>query len=161
MPHRAHRPASAGGVDSLSATSIATGRRILVVDDQRDVRHVASVLLASAGYRVEAAESGAAALSIARTFRPDVIISDIGLPGAMDGFVFASALKADPELAQAYLVAVTGSTLAQDRAQAIAVGFDEVLIKPLDYVALIRTLALLPAGTAGCERGGRGEVTAD
>jgi CheY-like chemotaxis protein len=141
----APRPAKAGGVISLNAAPIATGRRILVVDDQRDVRHVASILLTSAGHRVEAAENGQAALSIARRFHPEVVISDIGLPGSMDGCRFAAALKSDPDLALAYLVAVTGSPRAQDRERALESGFDEVLVKPLDYVALIRALALLPS----------------
>lgn len=143
------RPAQAGGAISLNAAPIATGRRILVVDDQRDVRHVASILLASAGHRVEAAECGQDALSIARRFRPEVIISDIGLPGSMDGCRFAAALKSEPGLAPAYLVAVTGSPRLQDRERALESGFDEVLIKPLDYVALIQALSLLPAREEG------------
>src|SRR5262249_2503689 len=66
--------------------SPAVGHRVLLVEDNRDAAHTAARLLEMAGHEVQTAHIGSVALEIAREFRPDVILCDIGLPGGMSGY---------------------------------------------------------------------------
>src|SRR5262249_36910131 len=71
--------------------------RILVVEDNRDAAASLRLLLELTGHRVAVAYAGQAGLDAARDFRPDVVLCDIGLPGGLDGYAVARALRADPE----------------------------------------------------------------
>ena len=115
-------------VDKDVATSRC--RRVLVVDDNVEVAHSAALLLRMLGHTVEVAHNGPAALDVARTFRPEVILLDIGLPG-MTGYEVARALRAQPEHRDVALAAVTGLALDEDRLRAHEAGFDVHLTKPL------------------------------
>ena len=79
------------------------------------------------------------ALDRARSMAPDVCLLDIGLP-EMDGRELARRLRAQPETANAVLVAVTGYGQQQDREDAFAAGFQHHLVKPVDFEALARLL---------------------
>lgn len=74
---------------------------------------------------------GPAALTAAEDFHPEVVILDIGLPG-LDGFEVARRLRAQPGMAHALLIALSGYGPAQDRHCAQAAGFDYHLAKPVD-----------------------------
>ena len=80
-------------------------------------------------------------LEQARRFRPEVVLCDIGLPGALDGYDVAKALRADPELKSAFLIALTGYGQEEDRRRALEAGFDAHLTKPADLGVLRRLLA--------------------
>ena len=84
-----------------------------------------------------------------RELRPDVVLCDIGLPGAMDGYAVARALRALPEAADALLVALTGFGLEEDRRRALAAGFDTHLTKPADPEALHRLMVERPLRGSG------------
>src|SRR5579885_2147926 len=90
------RPDSAGG-PSQGGTSgiVAPGRRILVVDDVRDSADTLSSILRLLGHHVRTAYDGPAALAIVDEWRPDVIISDLAMPG-MHGYELARRLRAGP-----------------------------------------------------------------
>jgi CheY-like chemotaxis protein len=129
-----------------SAEPAAPGRslRILVVEDNRDAAESLRLLLQLSGHRVAVAYSGTAALGAAREFWPDVVLCDIGLPGGLDGYDVARALRADPEQAVATLIALSGYGQEEDQRQARQAGFDRHLTKPVEPQVLTRLLAALP-----------------
>jgi CheY-like chemotaxis protein len=119
--------------------------RVLVVDDNDDSAQTMAMMLQLDGHRSKIAHDGAAALSIAAEFLPHVILLDIGLP-EMDGFEVARRIRANPELSQAMLVAMTGYGQEDDRRRTAAAGFAHHLVKPIDPAALKRVIA-----SVGCD----------
>ncbi|MDI1475154.1 PAS domain S-box protein [Polyangium sp. y55x31] len=132
-----------------SGSRPAAPRRILVVDDNADVAESLSMLLRIAGHEVHTAHDGSAALEAARTFRPEVVLLDIGLPG-MNGYEVARQLRQDPDQSQAILVALTGYGHEEDRRRTKEAGFSAHLVKPVDLVALEAVL-----GSVGANSGAR------
>ena len=110
-------------------------RRILVVDDNRDAAHALCLLLENDGHEVRVASDGPSGLAMAREYRPDVALLDIGLP-QMNGFELAQQMRRDPALGGTLLVAVTGYGQMHDRARASASGFNHHLVKPVEFSAL-------------------------
>jgi PAS domain S-box-containing protein len=127
------------GETSTSLTTVpgvsAQKCRILVVDDYRDVAESLAMLLEIDGHQVSICNEGPAALEIARTERPDIILLDIGLP-EMSGYSVAQELRRNSELARTLLIAMTGYGRFEDREKSRAAGFDEHLVKPIDYEKL-------------------------
>jgi CheY-like chemotaxis protein len=105
------------------------------------------ILLGLVGHRVETASTGAAGVEVARAFHPQVVLSDIGLPGGMDGYAVARALRQEPALASAHLIALTGYAQEEDQRCAREAGFDRHLVKPVDFAELQTALALLPVAS--------------
>ena len=118
----------------------APHRRILVVDDNSDVADSLAMLLALQGHEVRAVYSAAAALELAQTEPPEVVILDIGLPD-VNGYEVARRLRENHSLPAICLVAVTGYGQAEDLAKAKAAGFDHHLVKPANLEALQGILA--------------------
>ena len=114
-------------------------RRILVVDDNNDAAHALKLLLESDGHEVRVASDGAGGLALAREYRPDVALLDIGLP-SMDGYELARRMREEPALEGTLLVAVTGYGQMHDRARGSASGFNHHLVKPVEFSALQRLL---------------------
>lgn len=112
-------------------------RRILVADDNLDAADMLASLLMLQGHEVALASDGVKALEQAQTFRPDVALLDIGMPG-LDGYEVAERLRKDIALPGLRLVALTGWGQASDRARALAAGFDVHFTKPVDLDALYR-----------------------
>jgi two-component system CheB/CheR fusion protein len=105
------------------------GRRVLVVEDNPDAGETLRELLGLEGHEVQLARTGEEGLALARTFRPDVVLCDLGLPG-MDGFAFARAARAEPSLSTVALVALSGYAHEDDRRRAEAAGFVRHIRKP-------------------------------
>jgi CheY-like chemotaxis protein len=127
-----------------SSSSEASGPqalRILIIDDQRDASYPLRKLLELDGHRVEVAPDGPTGLEAASHFRPQVVLCDIGLPGTMNGFDVAQALRTDPRSSSAVLVAVTGYGQDEHRRQSAAAGFDRHLTKPVGQLELRRLLS--------------------
>jgi two-component system CheB/CheR fusion protein len=103
--------------------------RVLVVDDNADAADTLRDLLEMSGHVATVARDGAEALALARTFWPDAVLCDIGLPG-LDGYAVAKTLRADPALAEVFLVALTGYALPDDLRRTAEAGFDAHLAKP-------------------------------
>lgn len=114
-------------------------RRVLVVDDNLDSADTMAELVRIWGYEVRTAHDGPAALECARSFRPNVVLLDVGLPG-MDGYELARRLRAEG-LAGDLLVSVTGYGQEEDRRKAQEAGFDHHLIKPVNPDTLQRLVA--------------------
>jgi CheY-like chemotaxis protein len=124
-----------GGGSMLSATSPEAGgrtnrRRVLVVEDDLDAVQSMAVLIQMMGHDCHFAINGFSAMDIARTFRPDVILLDIGLPDSK-GYEIARQLRFDSRLEATRIIALTGLPEA-DRGRAIEAGCDEFFSKPLD-----------------------------
>lgn len=114
-------------------------RRILVVDDNRDAADSTGTLLLLWGHQVRVAYDGASAVAIAREYRPDVCLLDLGMP-QMDGYQVADALRRDSALAGLRLVAMTGFDAEADQQRSRAAGFDAHLVKPVEIAALQEVL---------------------
>jgi PAS domain S-box-containing protein len=123
----------------------AASLRILVVDDNEDAAAMTAMLLDALGHHVTVEHSSRRALERARQDAPAVCVLDIGLP-EMDGIELAKRLRAQPETANALLIAVTGYGQDQDRRQAKAAGFDHHLVKPADITQLSAILAHFKKG---------------
>lgn len=115
--------------------------RVLAIEDNRDFAQIFRYMLEAMGCDFEVAFDGKSGLELAQKTRPDVIFCDIGLPGGMDGFAFARALRADKNLAHIHLIAVSGYTSEKDRDRAFSAGFDQVFPKPVKFVDVSTALA--------------------
>lgn len=116
------------------------GRRILVVDDNRDAAESMQALLEMDGHSVALAFNGQEALDQAARLRPEIVVLDIGLPD-INGCEVARRLKADTSLPALVLVALTGYGRAQDLRDVRAAGFDHHFVKPTDPTTLMELLA--------------------
>jgi PAS domain S-box-containing protein len=127
-----------------------TGLRILVVDDEADAREVMRFMLERGGARVRTADSAAQALDALREERPDVLISDIGMP-VEDGYVMVRRLRAmEASLGRRTpAIALTAYASDEDARRAHTAGFDAHLSKPVDPARLIETAAALATGRRG------------
>lgn len=131
------QPVISGSPKTDSAVSDSSHRRCaLVVDDVSDVTEMLSVLMTHAGYQVSTASSARDAISLAREYRFDVIISDIGMP-EMNGYELAKALRLLPGYENTPMVAVTGYSMFDDRNRSLSAGFNEHLTKPIDPRAFL------------------------
>jgi signal transduction histidine kinase len=117
-----------------------SARRVLIVDDNVDAADSLTMILRLDGHEVECAYTARDGLAQAIRFRPDAAFLDIGLPG-MNGYELASRMREDPQLAGAYLVALTGYGQADDKVRARDSGFDAHLVKPANLRALQEILA--------------------
>ncbi|WP_242343986.1 hybrid sensor histidine kinase/response regulator [Anaeromyxobacter terrae] len=133
---RAPAPREAPGVAACAA-------HVLIVEDNADAAETLRDALELEGVVVTVAPDGEAGLAAARRRPPDLVICDIGLPGELDGYGVARAVRADPALRHLPLVALTGYAGPEDRARAREAGFDQHLGKPTslgDLLGAIRSL---------------------
>jgi CheY-like chemotaxis protein len=112
-------------------------QRILVVDDDRDLRELLAAVLSTAGYEVLTAENGAAALSVLRTVLPDLIILDLMMP-VMNGWQFREAQTALPDYARIPVICLSGHHAA--RHQATVLGISSCVVKPFEIDDLIEVV---------------------
>jgi signal transduction histidine kinase len=103
--------------------------RVLIIEDHRLAARNIRLLLEMSGYTVEAAYSGPDGVELARKFRPDFVLCDIGLPG-LDGYGVAAAIRLDVGLAKACFIAVSG--YVEDERRAREAGFNAHILKPVD-----------------------------
>lgn len=128
----------------MSNTEFPTlrGKHVLVVDDDADTRELLSVILDWAGAVVTTVGSAAEALAACASSRPDVVLSDIGLPGE-DGFSLVRRLRAlpGPRGGDVPAIALTGYDSPTDRARVEREGFFERLTKPVTPEAVLAAVA--------------------
>lgn len=114
--------------------------RVLLIDDNEDANESMAALLELLGYQVRTATDAETALRVASEFEPQLILSDIGLPG-MDGYQLAPALRKAAGGRKVIIAAATGYGHASDRLRSQAAGFDHHLVKPLDADTLLNFVA--------------------
>jgi CheY-like chemotaxis protein len=129
----AHERPASGVAPTEHASS--TPRRVLVVDDNSDAANALRMLLENDGHTVRVAHDGVSGLALAREYRPEYLLLDIGLP-RLNGYDIAASVRRDPELKHTTIVAITGYGQVHDRARTAAVGFDHHLTKPVEFSSL-------------------------
>jgi two-component system cell cycle response regulator DivK len=112
-------------------------KRILVVEDQEDLRGVLRDLFTNSGYTVIEAVDGAAGVASAKSDLPDIILMDIQMP-IIDGYEATRQIKADPNLTSIPIVAVSSFAMKGDEEKARAAGCDDYVTKPYSAVQLLR-----------------------
>jgi len=138
---------SAGDGDSR-----LTGLRVLLVEDEPDARDLLSFTLRVSGAEVQAVESAKQALIDLQSFKPHVLLSDIGLP-TESGYELIEKVRALPTAAsQVPAVALTAFATEKDRQRALASGFQMHLAKPVEPSALIQAIDQLVNGKDGLGR---------
>jgi PAS domain S-box-containing protein len=123
----------------LDAGPASHGRRVLVVDDNKDAAETLGMLLESLGHDVRVTHDPGQALAAVGDAPQDFFILDIGLPG-MDGYTLARHLRAHPNASGARFIALTGYGSTHDRQRGDEAGFEHYLVKPADLAELARLL---------------------
>jgi CheY-like chemotaxis protein len=113
--------------------------RVLVVEDDPDTAEIMRLLLVGCGYHVTIASTSQEGIAAASKVEPHIVLCDIGLPDS-DGYGVGSMLRQSPATKAARLIAVTGRSQPKDRLRALAAGFDEHLVKPVDPRVLLHEL---------------------
>jgi two-component system, cell cycle response regulator DivK len=114
-------------------------KRILVVEDQEDLRGILRDLFTRSGYTVIEAADGAAGVASAKSDRPDIILMDMQMP-VIDGYEATRQIKADPALARIPVVAISSFAMKGDEEKARAAGCDHYVTKPYSPIALLRMI---------------------
>jgi signal transduction histidine kinase len=147
LPLAPDAPPAAAGL-SFRGDELAAGLcplRVLVVDDNRDAADSLGILLSFLGVDAHVVYDGPSALQALRTYRPAVILLDIGMPG-MNGHEVARRVRQAPDFRGVVLIALTGWGQEEDRRRSRAAGFDHHLVKPVDAGALQALLASVETG---------------
>jgi signal transduction histidine kinase len=141
-----HAPLAARAPVSNSTLAALAGTTCLVVEDDEDTRELVATVLRQQGAVVATAQSVADAIHEVERARPDVVVSDIGLP-TQDGYALARALRAHPACAAGtQLIALTSFVSPLDRERALAAGFHAFVPKPVDPRELVDTIGRLTRG---------------
>jgi CheY-like chemotaxis protein len=137
----------------IRQSGVLASRRVLVVDDNRDAAESLAMLLKLLGAEVHVVHNGPDALDVLETYKPAVVLLDIGMPG-MDGHEVARRIRRQPEFKNVTLIALTGWGQEEDRLRTKSAGFDYHLIKPADANAL-QTLLMSVESRTGNSHDGR------
>jgi CheY-like chemotaxis protein len=115
-------------------------QRVLVVDDNADALESLSRIVTHMGNEVRRAQDGLEAIDVAREFRPDVVLMDLGMP-RLNGYEAVRQLRQEPWAREVTIVATTGWGQDEDRRRTADAGFDRHLVKPIDIASLREVLA--------------------
>lgn len=118
--------------------------RVLVVDDNQDAADTLALLLEPLGYEVHVAYEGLGALRAVKSFDPDAVILDIGLPD-LDGYAVAREIRQMPTPHRVELIALSGWCREEDRLRSAHSGIDSYFAKPADPLQILRALARVAA----------------
>jgi CheY-like chemotaxis protein len=121
-------------------------RRVLAIEDNEDFAQLFRHILEIMGCELDVASDARTGLEIAHKAPPSLIFCDLRLPGEMDGFDFARALRADQGLQHIPLVGVSGYSGPEYREQAITAGFDRLLPKPVKFADIQEALNTFSGG---------------
>jgi type IV pilus assembly protein PilB len=128
-------------------------KRVLIVEDDPTTATVVKYFLELEGFEVLVAKDGLEGLETAGRERPDVIVSDIHMPG-MDGITMVKALRADPATCEVAILLLTSDSSIESEAQALEVGADDYLVKPVEPRRLAARVKALLARTQGRQTAG-------
>jgi CheY-like chemotaxis protein len=142
VPHRDNQAAAPTTVSDSSPAGSAP-LRILIVDDSPGVARSLEMVLADWKYTVRTCCDGFAALDAVGTFKPQVVLADLGMP-QMNGYQLAEQLRRQPVMRDTVLIAVSGYGQPADQQRSQAAGFSRHLVKPIDLSELKQILAAFP-----------------
>jgi two-component system cell cycle response regulator DivK len=114
-------------------------KRILVVEDQEDLRGILRDLLTASGYEMIEAANGDVGVAKAKTDRPDLVLMDIQMP-VLDGYEATRQIKTDPDLKSIPIVAISSFAMKGDEEKARAAGCDHYITKPYSPMQLLRVI---------------------
>ena len=121
-------------------------RRVLIVEDQADIRKLIRMTLEFEPYEIHEASNGSEGLQRAAELRPDLILLDVMMPGELDGLQVCARVRALPALQATRVVLLTARGQTQDRAAGQQAGADAYLTKPFSALQLVETIErLMPA----------------
>lgn len=119
-------------------------KKILIVDDRKEIRELVELTLKSRDYRILQAESGEKALVIARAEIPDLILMDIEMPGGIDGLETTRTLRKWPETRNCPIIILTGSTgVEYGMTEGLKAGATDYFAKPFSPLRLIKKVESL------------------
>jgi len=114
-------------------------KRILVVEDQEDLRGILRDLLTGSGYEMLEAADGGEGVAKAKAERPDLILMDIQLP-VLDGYETTRQIRSEPNLKSTPIIAVSSFAMKGDQEKAVAAGCDHYVTKPYSPLQLLRMI---------------------
>jgi CheY-like chemotaxis protein len=124
------------------------GVRVLVVDDEPDARQLVRRVLTECGAEVTVAQSAAEAVGLVEALRPDILVSDVGMPG-QDGYDLIRQVRSRVAAKALPAVALTAFARSEDRRRALLAGFQTHVAKPVEPAELIAAVASLVERTGG------------
>jgi len=113
-------------------------KKILIVDDQLEIRELVEISLRDKSCHILRAESGKEAIKIAKEEKPDLVIMDILMPGEIDGLEATRMIKSDPLTKDIKIIIFTVKGQDADREKGFEVGAEEYLVKPFRSFELIK-----------------------
>lgn len=119
--------------------------RVVLVDDEPNIRETVAFILDAEGVRVDTAGDGVAGLETVRRVRPKVVLLDVMMPG-MDGHAVCRAIREDPNLAGVFVLVLTAKGQKSDERKALEVGADLYLSKPFDDELVLEVIRDVFAG---------------
>jgi CheY-like chemotaxis protein len=111
-------------------------KTILIVDDQPEMSRLLEIVLRGEDRQLFFANNGEEGFAVARSSAPDLILLDLMMPGAVDGYEAARRLKKDAATAGAHILVMSAKVLEQNRRDAFAAGADDFISKPFDVFDL-------------------------
>ena len=113
-----------------------TQKKILIADDNENIREALTYLLEDEGYKLWMAKDGAETLEKARDVRPDILFLDIMMP-IMNGYEVCRVIKSDPELKNIYVIMLTAKGQVAEQERGRSVGADEYIVKPFSPMEVL------------------------
>jgi two-component system alkaline phosphatase synthesis response regulator PhoP len=111
-------------------------KKILIADDNENIREALTYLLEDEGYTLSVAKDGAEALRKVKEFRPDILFLDIMMP-EINGYDVCRAIKTDPSLKNTYIIMLTAKGQVTEQERGKQVGADEYIVKPFSPMEIL------------------------
>ena len=122
-------------------------KRVLIVEDQADIRKLIRMTLEFEPYEIFEASDGVTGLRMAAELQPEMLLLDVMMPGELDGLQVCRSVRADPRLSGTRVLLLSARGQARDREAGVQAGADDYLIKPFSPLQLVETIErLLPGG---------------
>lgn len=118
-------------------------QKVLIIEDQAEIRHLIRVTLSVGQYEVYEADNGVAGLALAKSIKPDLVLLDVMMPGELGGFDVCERIKADPELRGVMVMMLTALGQVSDIDTARDVGADAYWVKPFSPAELLDQIEIL------------------
>lgn len=116
-------------------------KKVLIVEDQADIRELIRMSLELADYEIHEAEDGDQGLQMINRIQPDLVLLDVMMPGSLDGLAVCKRVKSDPSKRRIKVVMLSARNQASDRQAGLSAGADDYLMKPFSPRQLMQSVA--------------------